>query len=268
VGLTPTGKRRLCTAHTQTGRQAADNDCSIAFSKRHRAPRLVGPDRGVAVAAEAAEFAANIDHTAIPKFHVEAGHKAGRPALQKQGRRRNARHRRVIAGEVVIVVDAGIRRERNRRCPLQGIADLGAGAGAGATDGEVVDGLRDAEAVGVGGVMFPQRMPRREVFNLAGPSSFGSYMKMLASISNKYHRQQSCSSPESLPCARRDHPMRRLVHRCIDRASHLNQRTRSTSLSDAGGWPPLGTWRQLSRCNAMFGIRDRLRSRNRMNSKP
>jgi hypothetical protein len=78
--------------------------------------------------------------------------------------------------------------------------------------------LRDAEAVGVGGVMFPQRMPRREVFNLAGPSSFGSYMKMLASISNKYHRQQSCSSPESLQCARRDHPMR--LYRCIDRARH------------------------------------------------
>src|SRR3981189_228312 len=130
-------------------------------SERHAGAAAHGPG-GKVLAAEPADLAANRHLGAAHDIITEAAGDAGRPALDELGRQQQCLG--VVAGEIVVGVNAHIGRERRRGVPEHGIGDLDAAAGA--AGGKSVLGLLGAEAVEVGVIVLPDGIDFRRWLDL------------------------------------------------------------------------------------------------------
>ena len=132
----------------------------LRSSERHRSPAPKTPD--LDVAAEAAEFGAERYGGAVAEARGKAAGGTCRPAVDERspGQRAAARQRDrsgVVAGEVIIGVDAGIGRDRQRGIEQPGIGD--GKAGRGAAGEEATLGLRRAQRIRIGALLPPPRAP-------------------------------------------------------------------------------------------------------------
>src|SRR5450756_1473625 len=129
---------------------------ALLRAERDGSAGLVGPQ--AEVAAESAALAADGELSAAGELRADTDAGAGRPAGENRGDRQGARagEADIVGVEVIVAVDSGVGRKLDRLGPGQGLGDLKAARGA--AGGEVAAGLRSAERIGIGVVVFPQRV--------------------------------------------------------------------------------------------------------------